>query len=562
MESPRHDALWIRRFFGGLLAIIGALDIVESVIAHHPQRSQVLDSLVPTEITLGGRTGTVIAGLVLLLLAFGVGRGKRVAWQLTMVALLASIVLHLVKDLDVEEAVLAAWVAGGMWWMRHHFRAASDPASLRRGVGVLVAGALMAIAYGVAGIWLLRTELRPGFELPRALENLALALIHEASAYDALTDRAAWFLSSLAWIAYGLILLGLVLVLRPVVAPEAGAAERERLRYATSRWGHNPVCYLTLYGPKSHFWLDGRICIAYTVRGTTAIALGDPIAPPEERGRAVAEFVRFCDAQGWTCAFYQVEDPRPYRELGLALVPVGSDAIVKTGSFTLNGRRRAQLRYAIHQCERLGITFKFAPAPEALKEAELEIARVSAAWLGGGKGPQLGFSLGGLDTLHDPDITVGMAVDAGGELHAFVSWLPVPARKGWTLDLMRRRPDGVYGVMEALIAQSVKEAAARAIDEVSLGLVPLVVEAGGPLRDSYRRLDRFQRSRSLRRFKEKFSPVWEERYLAVSSTSAVPETLIALLRAHLPPLSSLSLRLTAMRPLRPGETDRRGIRAA
>jgi phosphatidylglycerol lysyltransferase len=553
MESPRYDALWIRRFFGGLLAIIGALDIIASLIAHHPLRSQVLDSLVPAEVSLGGRTGTVIAGLALLLLAFGVGRGKRVAWQLTMVALVASIVLHLVKDLDFEEAALAAWVAGGLWWMRHHFHAASDPVSVRRGVAVLMAGASLAVLYGVAGIWLLRTELRPGFELPRAFENLALALVQNSNAYDALTDRAAWFLNSLPWIAYGLVLLGLVLVLRPVVAPAAGSAERERLRDVTSRWGHNPVCHLALYGPKSQFWLDGRICVAYTVRGTTALALGDPIAPPEERGRAVGEFMRFCDAQGWTSAFYQVEDPKPFRELGFTMVPVGSDAIVKTRSFNLSGRRRSSVRHAVQHCRRHGVTFRFAPAPAALEEAGQEIARLSASWLRGGKGPQLGFSLGGLDTLHDPDITVGTAFDHDGDLQAFVSWLPVPARKGWTLDLMRRRPDGVSGVMEALIAQSVTEAASRGIEEASLGLAPLAVEAAGPasghraLRDVYRRLDRFRRSRSLRQFKEKFDPAWEERYLAVSSTTAVPETLLALLRAHLPPLSRLSLRVSSMR---------------
>jgi len=55
--ESRSNALWTRRFFGGLLAIIGSLDIVESLIAQHPLRSQVLDSLLPAEVTFGGRTG-------------------------------------------------------------------------------------------------------------------------------------------------------------------------------------------------------------------------------------------------------------------------------------------------------------------------------------------------------------------------------------------------------------------------------------------------------------------------------------------------------------------------
>ncbi|HLZ94978.1 MAG TPA: phosphatidylglycerol lysyltransferase domain-containing protein [Candidatus Dormibacteraeota bacterium] len=550
------DGRWIRRFFGGLLAIIGCFDVIGSLTAHHPLRSQVLESLLPADVSFGGRTGTVIAGLALLLLAFGVARGRRAAWQLTMIALVASVIFHVVKDLDIEEAALAAWVAGGLWWMRRHFRAASDVASMRRGVAILFAGVLLAAAYGIAGVWLLRTELRPGFELPRAVLNLVRSLAQQSAAYDALTDRAAWFLGSLPWIAYGLVMLGLLLLLRPVVAPAAGAAERERLRAVIERWGWNPISHLALDGPLSHFWIDDESCIAYRVRGTSAIALGDPIAPPDRREESVQRFVRYCDEQGWNCAFYAIAEAGPYRAQGFTLVPIGSDAIVSTAGFDLKGRRRASIRYAVRHCERLGLTFRFISGPDALASHAQQISEVSGAWLGGGKGPELGFSLGGLTTLRDPDVTVGLALDPGGVLHGFVSWLPVPARKAWTLDLMRRRPDGVPGVMEALIAASIQEAAARGIGEVSLGLAPLSLEGASgdrayrALKDVYAGIDRFRRSRSLRHFKAKFLPEWEGRYVAVSSAPAVPEVLLALLLVHLPPTSWLALRLRALAPRR------------
>jgi phosphatidylglycerol lysyltransferase len=108
--------------------------------------------------------------------------------------------------------------------------------------------------------------------------------------------------------------------------------------------------------------------------------------------------------------------------------------------------------------------------------------------------------------------------------------------------------------MELLIARSIEEAAHRGLDQVSLGLAPLAITPGDSdsladraFRSVYARLDRFRRSRSLRQFKSKFAPEWEERYLAVPTAAALPEVLVALLRAHLPALSPLSLRLGAVR---------------
>jgi len=203
----------------------------------------------------------------------------------------------------------------------------------------------------------------------------------------------------------------------------------------------------------------------------------------------------------------------------------------------------------------------FMPGPDALAADSQQLREVSGTWLETRRGPELTYSLGTLSTLTDPDITVGLAIAAKDRLEAFVSWLPVPARRGWTLDLMRRRPDSTYGVMEALIVRSIEEATHQGINEASLGVAPRVIPAGESsgatdraLRTMYWGLDRFQRSRTLHQFKAKFTPQWEDRYLAVPGASTLPEVLIALVRAHLPPLSAATVWLRSMVAslLRPG----------
>ena len=80
-------------------------------------------------------------------------------------------------------------------------------------------------------------------------------------------------------------------------------------------------------------------------------------------------------------------------------------------------------------------------------------------------------------------------------------------------------------------------------------------------RAMYWGLDRFQRSGSLHRFKEKFGPRWEERYLVVPSTAALPEVMVALVRAHLPPLSASAAWLRSLLPLPPREPGRPAVAA-
>ena len=544
-HESRAERRRVRWFFAGLLIVSAILDIVGALLIQHQTRSQALDSLVPSSITLGGRTGAVLAGLALLLLAGGIARGKRVALRMTLVVLVATIGFDLVKDLDFEAASLSAWILFGLWWFRHHFEADSDPSSVRWGLAVLAGGLALAVVYAVVGTVALGSQLTPETGVVGTLESLTEAVVGNPTGYRALTERANWFLGTLPVVSYALVLLALLQLLRPVLAPRAVAADRERVHRLLKVWGRNHISHLAVHGASSYYWLDGEGCIAFTLRGRTALALGDPIGRPDVVKQGLEHFVAYCDRQDWIPAFYQVDCERDYRDLAFTLVPIGSEAIIQPQTFGLEGKEQHDLRYAVKRCEKEGVRFSFMTGPDALAAHSQQLHAVSGTWLQSWRGPELSYSLGTLSTLSDPDIEVGLAFAANGRLEAFVSWLPVPARRGWTLDLMRRRPDSTYGAMEALMVRAIEEAARQGIDEVSLGVAPRVIAAGDPsgaadraLRTMYWGLDRFQSSRTLHRFKAKFSPRWEDRYLAVPGASTLPEVMIALVRAHLPPLSA------------------------
>jgi hypothetical protein len=144
----------------------------------------------------------------------------------------ATVAFELVKDLDFESAALFAWILFGLWWFRADFDADSDPRRLRWGLIVLLIGVSASVLYAVAGTAILQGQLRPEFGVERAFESLLLALSGSPTRYRALTERADWFLTSLPVASYGLILIALTQLLRPVLAPAA-----------FEPWGRLHTCY-------------------------------------------------------------------------------------------------------------------------------------------------------------------------------------------------------------------------------------------------------------------------------------------------------------------------------
>ncbi|HZC78713.1 MAG TPA: phosphatidylglycerol lysyltransferase domain-containing protein, partial [Ktedonobacterales bacterium] len=195
---------------------------------------------------------------------------------------------------------------------------------------------------------------------------------------------------------------------------------------------------------------------------------------------------------------------------------------------------------------------------EALPELVFAGMRhISTVWLHAHHAhSQLGFSMGRFPADWSPDLLTVVALGPDGEVQAFVTWTPLYAGGGWTLDNMRRAPEAVPGTMEYLIAASVEWAKARGYRQISLSLAPLADPSDECKEPTTAALPRqwrisssarlLQRSaaylhrrglllghyHSLYFFKQKFHPVWEPRYLVVAEISTLPRVLIALAVVH------------------------------
>jgi lysylphosphatidylglycerol synthetase-like protein (DUF2156 family) len=162
----------------------------------------------------------------------------------------------------------------------------------------------------------------------------------------------------------------------------------------------------------------------------------------------------------------------------------------------------------------------------------------------------MGFTLGGIDELHDPDVRLMIACDAEDHVVGVTSWLPTYRDGevvGWTLDFMRRALDGPNGVMEFLIARSAELFRDQSIEFMSLSTAPLARGDAGQSEEPTAvsrvlqyvgtRLEPVYGFRSLFNFKRKFQPEFRPLSMAYPDSLALPAIGLALARAYVPSMS-------------------------
>lgn len=535
-----------------------------------------------------GRTTALILGFYLLLLAFGLARGKRHAYLLTLLILPLTALAHLVKGLDFEEAAVAMALWFALLANRSAFYVESDPYRLRQGVILLVVGFSLILLYSMAGYYFLQAQFVPhstfGSALRSSLKHLSHVSSHELTP---ITARASWFINSILWLSVAALLTGMFFLLRPVSVRWWVAFQEERLAEARERatdllyrYGSQAHSFFA-FAPENlrHLALGGEGVVPYRLIGNVAVVLGDPLCAPHSCKRVMQDFLDLCRREDWLVAIFQA---RPaylplYRSLGLRAFKIGEEAILNPQTFTLAGSAMANVRTSCRRAERDGISISWY---EGLPPASIlnQLRAVSSSWLErkAGKGAtEMGFSLGRLDEMAEaaaradaiaerqaaqrgvpaaltPRFVTGVATQSDGRVCAFVTFTPIYGvqttppldsgnkGQGWALDLMRKLPDAPPGVIELILVRAIERFQKCGAEVVSLGAVALA-DMNQEMTGSQRQIASFmaehlrmlETHRSLLRFKQKFHPQWESRYVVASSTLALPKVALAILKAHL-----------------------------
>ena len=530
------------RLAGVLTALIGVVNVLSTLTPPPASRLKWLLPWSPLVVREGSRLAAAFSGFVLLQLARGLSRRKRAAWVLTLVFLSVSAISHVVKGLDIEEALIAGGLAAYLLAIGAHFHARSDPPSVRRAARVLLAAPVFTLLYGSLGFYLLDRQLGTHFDAWSAVTQTLVMLTELRSpVLPTATRFGHWFVTSIFAVGIATGAWALSLMLRPVLLrASATREERDRARTIVEAFGQSSLARLTLLEDKSYFFSPGGSVVAYVVKAGVAASLGDPIGPEPDMRATVAAFTRYCEGEGWVAAFYQVlpDDLDAYREAGFKTLCVGEEAIVRTATFAVAGNAPRGLRSAIHRIERLGYRTEFLEPPLA-DGTMMELRSISDEWLTLKRGQEKRFSLGWFDDAYIRNAPVMVVRGPGERILAFANLVPEYRRNELTLDLMRHRAELERGGMEFLISQLILWARDHGYESFSLGLCAL--SGVGEHREDpaaekamhfvFEHIHRFYSFRGLHAFKSKFGPEWSPRYLVYPGERDLPKVMAALVLA-------------------------------
>ncbi len=557
----------IRYTIGLLTGLVGLADMLSAIVPRM-NWSILLGAWPIITHRANAQIFTVVVGFFLIMLSYGLAKGKLHAWRITLVLLLLSAVLHVQRSGSVLATLVALLLALALGALAQFFQAKSNPPSAWRGYIALLLGLGVVTFYTIGGFIALYDEFEPlidrfGVDVV-VLHVLTFAHLH----YLPYNTQAFFFSRALPALCISAVLYGMIQICHPAAAVLLpNTEERDRVARLVRFYGKNSISYFALDDAKSYFFSSsGQTVISYVLEGSTAVVAGDPIGPEEELDSALKEFVNFCSQQDWTIVFWQTRAKHTdlYRQVGLHQLKIGEDAIIDVPNFTLKGGAMANVRTSAKRAEKEGLHTIFYRGQVTNQEHLWQMEQISRQWLACKGGVEMGFSMGRFTTQGDSEQLYALAIDTCNKVHAFVSFIPIYGRRGWGLDLMRRAELCAPGTIELLLARTIEYMKASGAAMASLGLAPLSNANGEDTTFLEARIDyltdRFgnpAKNQSLFNFKKKFQPTWESRYLIYSDTLSLPKIGWALYHAHQSDVTMVRMVRQYLKDLQQSRQERR-----
>ncbi|GIU38179.1 hypothetical protein TUM4637_38570 [Shewanella hafniensis] len=218
-----------------------------------------------------------------------------------------------------------------------------------------------------------------------------------------------------------------------------------------------------------------------------------------------------------------------FLEQGLGLYKLGEEAIVQLDQFDLPSSRYRSLRQSHAKAQREGLSFAVIEASQ-VRAILPQLEAISSTWLKAKQGREKGFSVGYFSAAYLCSTPMAL-VYANGELVAFSNIWASTAQVEFSVDLMRYEPKlSSSNIMDFLFTELLLWGKQQGYQRFNLGMAPmsgLTDRALVPFwtklaKVVYKKGNKFYNFQGLRRYKDKFNPTWEAKYLICYGGLSLP----------------------------------------
>ena len=512
LRDIRPAALAAAPWTSALLALAaGVMLLASGATPSEPVRFMRLIQITPVYLIEAAHFLSSILGLALVLLAFGLRARLDAAWAATIAVLLLAATLALLKGFNWEETAALIALAVALAPFHGAFPRKSALTRMEITPGWLVSAFCVLVGVGLLGLW--------SFQHSDYADRPWWRVMVDADAERAIR---AWAGAALGLFAIGVWRLFASAATPPVVGEADPDFQRVRAILAQAE-AAEPSSNLALLGDKRFlFSASGESFLMFGVRGRTWLALGPPVGRRDERMELMWRFRELADSHAARPGFYGLgaDDLPEAVELGFSIQKVGESAAVPLDTFSIEGRKRGNLRRAWRKAAEEGATVQIVQGDE-LGSLLPELQAISDEWLANHAGGEKGFTMGAFLPRYVAEFPMAVVREHGRPV-AFATLWTTAARSAFSMDLMRYANSAPKNIMDYLFVELIAWGRAQGYQAFEFGMAPLSGLEDRPLAPIMSRVGNllFERGEEIynfqgvRRFKGKYDPLWQPRYIA------------------------------------------------
>ncbi|HET9569928.1 MAG TPA: phosphatidylglycerol lysyltransferase domain-containing protein [Bacteroidales bacterium] len=530
----KKDNIVLRLLPGFMIFALALVNIISSLTPAVPERLLFLENWLNEGVLITSNGLVLVIGLFLLILFVFLLQGSKRAWYVAFALSILSGAGHLLKGVDYEEAILALVAAVTLWRTRDFYKLKAHPELFRISSQVLIISVLALLTFGVAGFSLMdKRHFGMDFEFLSSVKTmLRMFFLFDDGGLVPHTVFARNFIYAI-YTAGGLVICFVFFsILKPIFArPYNTPEEKDLAALILQKYGDSSLDYFKIYPDKLFFIADDNDgFVSFKVTRGYAVALGNPVCKDDEAAKSLIQaFDKYCMENGFTSVFYRVpkESLPLYEELGKKNIPVGDEGFVDLETFSLNSIKMESTRKTISHLQGKGFISKVytPPIPEVVLK-KLEV--VSESWLHELHEKEMAFTEGVFDrTMFEQQVLITVE-DADERIFAFLNIIPDDVSGEAAYDLIRKSGDAPVGVMDMLLVRTMLYFKEKGFKSVNLGMAPLSGIEGTSftertVRFAYENLKSLGHFKGLRKYKEKFSSRWEQKFLVYNNNYHLPQ---------------------------------------